>query len=245
MARYRESGERRVGRNAPLSLNIPTPTPSTSSVPVQTNSPVMTLNIMQRLGNSNISLQSSAEQLLAGGTLFDTFSTAQKNVLVGLMAKLGKNVSSVRDLKDALEAYYSDIFNNATSFADLSSQLRAEYLPGVDGTGTGVTQSITEYSDDVLNKLIENIYTSTIGKKPSPFELEAKRSELKKMIEAGTVTKTEKVGGKTVTRTTPGFSQERATTQITAEIKKENAPEYRQQQSFNFMDWLSKNAAGA
>ena len=242
MARYREAGQRRVGRNAPLSLNIPAPTPSPTASSIVSSA---TSGISQRLLGANILLRDQPETLTAGADLYSTLTKTQKSALAQQLKKFGYVSKTNDQLKYNLETYFSDAFNNSKNFTTLMNAVQAEYIPGLDSSGPSVSQTITEYSDDVLNKLIENVYTSTIGKKPNPYELDSKRRELRKMIEEGTVTKTEKIGGKTVTRTTPGFSQERATTQLTSEIQKENAPAYQQQQSFNFMNWLSKNAAGA
>jgi hypothetical protein len=237
MARYRKTSGDRVGRKPTLSLNVPTPSgtqaPQATPTPAPTTLPQGSF-IAQRLQQLGIPLAVSSETILAGSDLYDTFTKQQKSVLAGWMKKLGHPSQSDSELKDNLSSYFSNIFTNAKSFSDMANQLQAEYIPSLDSTGPSITQSITNYDDSVLNKLIDSIYTDTLGRKPNQFELESKRTELKKMIKAGTITKTEKIGGKTVVTTTPGYSQE-----------KENAPEYQQQQSIDFMDWLSKNAAGA
>lgn len=248
MARYRKTSGDRVGRKPTLSLNVPTP--SGTQAPQATPSPAPTTLpqgsfIAQRLQQLGIPLAVSSEAILAGSDLYDTFTKQQKSVLASWMKKFKHPSETDSELKDNLSLYFNNIFTSATSFTDMLNQLQAEYIPSLDSTGPSITQSITNYDDSVLNKLIDSIYTDTLGRKPNQFELEAKRTELKKMIKAGTITKTEKIGGKTVVTTTPGYSQERATTQIGQELQKENAPEYQQQQSIDFMDWLSKNAAGA
>lgn len=243
MARYRKASGKRVGRDTPpLSLNpFPTPAPTTPPVVGSAAS-----GISERLLGAGIILKTESTQLLAGADLYATLTTAQKSALAQQLKKFGYVSRTNDQLKSNLEAYFSDAFNNSRNFSSLMTAVQAEYIPGLDGTGgPSTTQTVTNYDPIVLDKLIESIYQTTIGRKPTAEEITAKRSVVDNMVKAGTTTTSKKVGGKTVTTVTPGFSQERATAVISEGIKKENVSEYKQQQSFDFMDWLTKNAAGA
>ena len=259
MARYRESAKR-VGRDtaansvpapAPtpnLSLNWPpktTPTPTATPTASQSNQPAVISNIAKRVAGLGVILSQGPAQILSGGTLFDTFNKSQQTAIAQLLSKFNYAATTKGQAKASLETYFSSIFNSAKSFSELMTGLQGEYIAGIDSTGPSVTQTIANYDPAVLKKLVENTYQSTIGRNPTEAESQKWMTEINKMIQAGTTTTSKKVGGKTVSVSTPGFSQERATTKISEGIKTTNAPEFQQQQSMNFMDWLSKNAAGA
>lgn len=259
MARYRESAKR-VGRDtaassvpapAPspsLTLNWPpktTPTPTATPTAGASSQPTVISNIANRVAGLGVVLSQDPAQILSGGTLFDTFNKSQMAEIVKLLSKFGYTAKTKDQAKQTLESYFSDIFNNSKTFSSLITGLQGEYIPGLDSTGPSVTQTIANYDPAVLKKLVENTYQSTIGRNPTEAESQKWMTEINKMIQTGTTTTSKKVGGKTVSVSTPGFSQERATTKISEGIKTANAPEFQQQQSMNFMDWLSKNAAGA
>ena len=82
--------------------------------------------------------------------------------------------------------------------------------------------------------------SDTLGREATESELTHFYTVIKDMMDEGTVRTTKKVGGVTVSTTTPGFSTEKATAAIESELKTTSSEDYLQKQSLDFADFLGK-----
>ena len=192
---------------------------------------------------AGINLSPAADTIAVGEDLFNTFSKAQKNQIAITMKKLGKTSKNIADLKNNLEWYFGDIYSNARSFGELNNQLLAEYLPGDGTTANLPRQNVQQYDDAVLGKLVDKAYAET-GKLPD----QKTRSKIVKQWQAeiaqGTITTTEKVGGKVKTVTTPGFTAEEATTKLSEKLKVTEADSVKLTKALGFANDMDKIMAG-
>lgn len=121
-----------------------------------------------------------------------------------------------------------------------------------DAVANEPTRQIYQYKKEDIYAVINNVYESTLGRKPTQAELDSQYAPLEKQINQGTVTTTKKSvknakTGKleTVVTQTPGFSADAAKLTIEESLKKTNPDDFDRKKRIDFADWLSKNAAGA
>lgn len=101
-----------------------------------------------------------------------------------------------------------------------------------------------DISKTELNAFIDNIYLETIGRKPTEEQRASKLKQLDKIVKAGILTTTKKVGGEIQTRQTGGFDEQEQTLRLQKQLQSENPLEYERRQAFEFMTELGKIMSG-
>ena len=99
-----------------------------------------------------------------------------------------------------------DSSDNTTSPFQILSQISSEGLEGT-GDGTSTNVSIQQYDKSLSDTLIDSTLLSTFGRKATDAEKNRFFKELNKESQAGTVTKSVRKGGKTITTTTRKFDE--------------------------------------
>lgn len=204
--------------------------------------------ITRRLTGVNINVRNVN---LTPTEVFDRFSTAQKSAIYSQLKKMGISVSKTTNgLKTAL----SDPNLNITSYIsyeDLASQLMAQYIPAVDTTVANIpTRSITQYNDEVIGKIVDNVWQSKAGALPTPEERAAQIAMVQGKFAQGTLTTSKKVYNKktkqyeNVTTSTPSYSQEQAKIDIENQLKKSNPDAYNTTKALGFTDLITSTMRG-
>lgn len=155
-------------------------------------------------GASTYKSKSTAKASFKTGTL----SKSQMDSINSAYAKYGKSMGfkKASSFWDAI----IDSSDGSTSPFQILAQIDAEGLDGTQGTGTGGTStnvSIQEYDRNLSDALIDSTLLSTFGRKASTAEKNRFFKELNTASKAGTVTKTTRSGGKTITTTTQKFNE--------------------------------------
>ena len=111
---------------------------------------------------------------------------------------------------------------------------------GVAGDN-GPKVSVQKYlfQPEEIQSLIDDTLKSVLGRKATDSENKEFYTAIQKMIDAGTVTTTKKVGGKTVTETKPGYTKEKAQALIKKSIEEKAPQDLAEKQSLDFADFLS------
>ena len=99
----------------------------------------------------------------------------------------------------------------------------------------GPQKRVDKVDQNVLRALVENVYSSTAMRKPTPAEMEARLQELNKFVDAGTVTTT---SGNTTVQTA-GFTQAGAEQLVKKKIETEAPKDVARVQGLQFKDELS------
>ncbi len=99
----------------------------------------------------------------------------------------------------------------------------------------GPQKRVDKVDQNVLRALVENVYSSTAQRKPTPAEMEARLQELNKFVDAGTVTTT---SGNTTVQTA-GFTQAGAEQLVKKKIETEAPKDVARVQGLQFKDELS------
>lgn len=195
-------------------------------------------NIQSNLASRNISVDMN----LAGGPspdLLSSFSRSQWSQIGAMLKKLGSRVQGVQEAKVALQVTYGDMLSKSTSFADLYSQLQADYIPGLDTEA--VPQTRVQLQDPmVVDALIRGVYQSTLKRDPNSQELAARRMEIDAVIKKGTTTTPI---GKSKAISTPGFTQTGAEEMVKSKIESGDAAvqeDIAQVKSLEFADFIGK-----
>lgn len=195
-------------------------------------------NIQSNLASRNISVDMN----LAGGPspdLLASFSRSQWSQIGAMLKKLGSRVQGVQEAKVALQVTYGDMLSKSTSFADLYSQLQADYIPGLDTEA--VPQTRVQLQDPmVVDALIRGVYQSTLKRDPNSQELAARRMEIDAVIKKGTTTTPI---GKSKAISTPGFTQTGAEEMVKSKIESGDAAvqeDIAQVKSLEFADFIGK-----
>ena len=112
---------------------------------------------------------------------------------------------------------------------------------GLTGGG-GPSVSIQKYlfQPEEIKSLIDDTLRGVLNRKATESESKEFYTAIQKMIDAGTVTTTKKVGGKTITEIKPGYSKEKAQALITESVKTNSPQDYQEAQSLGFADFLGK-----
>lgn len=242
--------ETRVGRGTTAT------TPSTSST-VTGVGPVtagLFTNIDARLASNGISFNTTDVSSLG---LVDGFNNAQIGQLGTMLKRLGYTVkNSKSDIKRlfASDPVLIEYVDGAQNFNELASTMTSDYLPALDTTAAAPnlpSRAIYQYSDDDINKVINDSYQAAFGRTATPEELAARRSNIRPQLEQGTLSTTKQVKNKKtgkleqVTVQTPGPTKADVQTDVTAELKKLNPDEADLKSRIDFSSWLTQNAAGA
>lgn len=109
------------------------------------------------------------------------------------------------------------------------------------GTGGGPSTSVQKYlfQPEEIQSLIDDTLKSVLGRKATESENKEFYTAIQDMINKGTVTVTKKVGGKTVTETTPGYTKEKAQAVIKKSLEQNAPQDVAEKQSLDFADFLS------
>lgn len=99
----------------------------------------------------------------------------------------------------------------------------------------GPQKRVDKVDQNVLRALVENVYSSTAARKPTPAEMEARLQELNKFVDAGTVTTT---SGNTTVQSA-GFTQAGAEQLVKKKVETEAPKDVARVQGFQFKDELS------
>lgn len=137
----------------------------------------------------------------------------------------------------------SDWYNKSNGARKVTPEQYLQWYAKNQGVGAGnkPSTSVQKYlfQPEEIQSLIDDTLKSVLGRKATESENKEFYTAIKNMIDKGTVTVTKKVGGKTVTETTPGYTKEKAQALIKKSVA-ENAPQdLAEKQSLDFADFLS------
>lgn len=209
--------------------------PSSGNQPPLLN--VINNDIKQNLAKVNVKIDNN---LGTGPSvdLLSSFDKAQWSSIAAMLKKLGSRVQGIQEAKLALQTTYGDILSKATSYADVYSQLQADYIPGLDGK---TPQTRVQLQDPmVVDAIIRGVYQSTLKRDPNSSELAARRMEIEEVIKKGTTTTPI---GQSKSITTPGFTQTGAEEMIKSKIESGDAAvqeDIAQAKSLEFADFIGK-----
>jgi hypothetical protein len=149
--------------------------------------------------------KASAEAAFKTGTL----PKSQMDMINSAYAKYGKSMG----FKKASSFWKAivDSSDTSTSPFQIISQISSEGIEGTTGSGTGggptTNVSVKQYDKTLSDTLIDSTLLSTFGRKATNAEKTRFFKELNAASKAGTVTKSVRQGGKTVTTTTQKFDE--------------------------------------
>ncbi len=230
------SRENRVGAGS----NQPTPTPTLKPQQTQPSTSVLDDIIQNRLGNKKIVVDPNIARTLVNPNLYEDMTSGQWSAIASMLKKLGKPVQGKEETKAILETYYNINPATMTTFKDLYSTLSADYIPALDGTGTGPRTTVNLQDPAIIDSIITGAYQSMLRRDPNSDELAARRKEVEAVIMKGqTATKT----GARETTYTPAFSQATATEMVKSKIEAGGAEvqtDLAQAQSLEFADFIGK-----
>lgn len=95
------------------------------------------------------------------------------------------------------------------------------------------------FQPEEIQSLIDDTLKSVLGRKATDSENKEFYTAIQGMIDAGTITTTKKVGGKTVTETKPGYTKEKAQALIKKSVEEKAPQDLAEKQSLDFADFLS------
>jgi len=156
-------------------------------------------------GKQSFKSKASAEAGFRTGTL----PKSQMDMINSAYAKYGSSMGfkKTSSFWDAIV----DSSDGSTSPFQILSQIGAQGIDGVtagDGTGGPTTNvSVQQYDKTLSDSLIDSTLLSTFGRKATDSEKNRFFKELNTASKAGTVTKTTRKGGKTITTTTKKFDE--------------------------------------
>lgn len=221
----------------------PTPTPSPKPTVGSQVTDTMQQRINALLGQSNIPLSGYVSDS-AGPGILSELGTKELKTLGLLLKSMGYQVKSLEDARTMLvsgdfpEAYKQPSFNSLVSY------IRSQQVGKLPSAANLPTQTVTQYSDTQLKDISNAVAQNFLKRNLEPAEWEAIAPQLKKLVEKGTTTTTQTVGGKNVVTVTPGFSQEAAKTIVEKQLKTSAVDDLKVKQYQDFTDWLSQNMAG-
>jgi hypothetical protein len=201
----------------PPPINIPglTDGSSTSGAPVQEDGilwqPGQTLRGGPAAKRGTTAATYKSKSYAKSAFKTGTLPKSQMDMINSAYAKYGKSMG----FKKASSFWTAivDGSDSATSPFQILSQISSEGLEGVEGTGTGMPASTTnvsiqQYDRTLSDTLLDSTLLSTFGRKATAAEKNRFFKELNAASKAGTVTKTTRKGGKTVSKTIQKFDQE-------------------------------------
>jgi hypothetical protein len=148
--------------------------------------------------------KASAEASFKTGTL----PKSQMDMINSAYAKYGKSMGFQK--ASSFWKAIVDSSDGSTSPFQILSQISTEGVEGATGTGAGgptTTVSVQQYDRTLSDSLIDSTLLATFGRKANDAEKNKFFKELNAASKAGTVTKTTRKGGKTVTTTTQKFNE--------------------------------------
>ena len=139
-----------------------------------------------------------------------TLPKSQMDIINSTYAKYGRSMGFQK--ASSFWTAIVDGSDSVTSPFQILSQISAEGVENVDGAGTGMPASTTnvsiqQYDKTLSDTLIDSTLLSTFGRKATDAEKNRFFKELNTASKAGTVTKTTRKGGKTITTTTQKFDE--------------------------------------
>lgn len=182
--------------------------------------------------------------------LFDNFTAAEKRALAAQLKLMGKgNIKSASDLKLTLEGM-TDVTGSYQTFNELMSALKSDYIGALDSAPNLPTRTIAQYDDEVIGKIVDNVWQDKAGMLPSPEERMAQIAKVKGKFAEGTLTTSKQVYNKktkqyeNVTTSTPGYSQAQAQIDIEDELKKSNPDGYNTKKALDFTNLITSTMRG-
>jgi hypothetical protein len=244
-----------VGRKPVVKPVIPMPTPTTSQSAAPGTS--VTTKINDKLG-AIANFPQLGGDAFAGLNANDNYNDAQILQLGLILKKLGYPIKKTRESVITVIATNPELVaaqGQAKTPTDFINNLKSAYIPGLDTPATpkapDTTRQVYQYKPEEINALIDDVYTTTLGRPATEEEKQAKFAVLNEQIKQGTtsvskVVKNKKTGKmETLVTQTPAFSQAAAKTSIEAELKKANPDDFDRKKRIDFAGWLSQNVAGA
>jgi hypothetical protein len=244
-----------VGRKPVSPVVIPMPAPTTSQSPAPGTS--VTSKINDKLGKIP-GLPQLGEDAFAGLNANDNYDDSQILQLGLILKKLGYPIKKTRESVITVIATNPELVaaqGQAKTPSDFISNLKKAYIPGLDTPdkpkAPDTTRQVYQYKPEEINALIDDVYTTTLGRPATEQEKQAKFAVLNDQIQQGTtsvskVVKNKKTGKmETLVTQTPAFSTASAKTSIESELKKANPDDFDRKKRIDFAGWLSQNVAGA
>ena len=199
-------------------------------------------NINSRLAGQGLSVANNND-ISASDAWIKSLSSAQTSELAAVFKKMGKTVKDTKTLATLLIDYpeVTTAKDYTTGYNTLVSML----IPGAGGTtGNLLTQTVTQYTDDQLKEIANTVAQGFLKKNISDADWALVKPKLRALVDKGTTTTTQQVGGKNVVTVTPGFSQQAAQGIIEKQLGQTAQPDLQVKQYQDFADWLSQNMAG-
>lgn len=137
----------------------------------------------------------------------------------------------------------SDWYNKSNGTRKITPEQYLQWYAKNQGVGGAnkPTTSVQKYlfQPEEIQSLIDDTLKSVLGRKATESENKEFYTAIKDMIDKGTVTVTKKVGGKTVTETTPGYTKEKAQALIKKSVAEKAPQDLAEKQSLDFADFLA------
>ena len=244
-----------VGRKPVVKPVIPIPTPTTSQSPAPGTG--LTDKINKKLGIIP-GLPQLGGDVFAGLNANDNYNDSQILQLGLILKKLGYPIKKTRESVITVIATNPELVaaqGQSKTPTDFITALTRAYIPGLDTPdkpkAPDTTRQVYQYKPEEINALIDDVYTTTLGRVATEEERQARFAVLDEQIKQGTtsvskVVKNKKTGKmETLVTQTPAFSQTAAKTTIESELKKANPDDFDRKKRIDFAGWLSQNVAGA
>jgi len=166
--------------------------------------------ILWNVGGPNSALQGK-QSFKSKSSAIDSFKTgtlpkSQMDMINNAYAKYGKSMG----FKKATSFWDAIVGSSdgSTSPFQILAQIGSEGVGETDSTGGPTTNvSVQQYDRTLSDSLIDSTLLSTFGRKATVSEKNRFFKELNTASKAGTVTKTTRKGGKTITTTTQKFNE--------------------------------------
>lgn len=140
-----------------------------------------------------------------------TPSAPEYSWVVSQFKSWGASVTGKRNVRTFWEQMVEEASgSNTTPWQVMQSYLSdgtAPVLGDGSGSGTATSVSIQQFDKDTAASIVDSAMLTVFGRKATDTEKNSFFNELNKAAKAGTVTKTTRKGGKTVTTTTQKFDQ--------------------------------------
>jgi hypothetical protein len=231
------------------------PTPTTSQSPAPGTG--LTDKINNKLGTIP-GLPKLGADAFANLNANDNYSDSQILQLGLILKKLNYPIKNTRESVMTVIATNPELIAAQTQNktpTDFINALKRAYIPGLDDPkapkAPDTTRQVYQYKPEEINALIDDVYTTTLGRVATEEEKQARFATLDQQIKQGTtsvskVVKNKKTGKmETLVTQTPAFSTTAAKTSIESELKKANPDDFDRKKRIDFAGWLSQNVAGA
>jgi IMP dehydrogenase/GMP reductase len=232
-----------------------TPTPKATvpaSVAVDAG---LTERIQNKFKSMNIPLTSTTVDATATA---EKYNDAQLITIGKVLKKLNYTVKPTAASVKTLLVTEPELIELATRYplyTDFVNNLAAQYLPGLDSANETApnypTRQIYKYSDDAIGGLVDSAFQEQFGRAATKEEKQAKIASIRKELEIGTVSTTQKVKnpktGKienVVTQQQQGLTTEEATKKLEDELKASNPEAYQRNKALQFNSAVQKILAG-